>query len=48
LRFLIDIINCKELPKKQEDVAGRKKFKEEEAGSGNSSTDSINSGSGPD
>jgi hypothetical protein len=31
LRFLIDIINCKELPKKQEDVAGRKKAKEEGA-----------------
>jgi hypothetical protein len=34
----------------QEDVAGRKEVKEEEQeeGSGNSSTDSVNSGSVPD
>jgi hypothetical protein len=32
----------------QEDIAWKKKVKEEEAGSGNSSTDSVNSGSGPD
>jgi hypothetical protein len=32
----------------QEDVAGRKEVKGEEAGSANSSTDSVNSGSGPD
>jgi hypothetical protein len=34
----------------QEDVVGRKEVKEEEQeeGSGNSSTDSVNSGSGPD
>jgi hypothetical protein len=40
--------NCKELPKKQEDFARRKEVKEDEAGAGNSSTDSVNSGSGPD
>jgi hypothetical protein len=39
---------CKELPKMQEDDAGRKEVKEEEAGSGNSITGSVNSGSGPD
>jgi hypothetical protein len=38
----------KEQPKMQEDVSGRKEVKEEEAGSGSSSTDSVNSGSGPD
>jgi hypothetical protein len=32
----------------QEDVAGRKEVKEEDVGSGNSSTDSVNYGSGPD
>jgi hypothetical protein len=32
----------------QEDNAGRKEVKEEKAGSGNSSTDSVKSGSGPD
>jgi hypothetical protein len=32
----------------EEDVASRKEVKEEEAGSGNSSTDSVNSGSGSD
>jgi hypothetical protein len=32
----------------QEDVSGRKEVKEEEAGKGNSITDSDNSGSGPD
>jgi hypothetical protein len=32
---------CKEHPKKQEYVARRKEVKEEEAGSGNSSTDSV-------
>jgi hypothetical protein len=37
--------NCKEQSKKQEHVARRKEVKEKEAGSGNSSTDSVNSGS---
>jgi hypothetical protein len=39
----------KEQPKMQEDVAGRKEVKEEaeETGSGNSSTDRVNSESGP-
>jgi hypothetical protein len=32
----------------QEDIAVRKEVKEEEAVSGNSSTDSVNSGSGAD
>jgi hypothetical protein len=32
----------------QENDAGRKEVKEEVSGSGNSSTDSVNSGSGPD
>jgi hypothetical protein len=41
------IFTCTEQPKKQEDVARRKKSTEEEAFSGNSSTDSVNSGSGP-
>jgi hypothetical protein len=37
----MDKFNCKEQLKKQEDVARRKEVKEEEAGSGNSSTDSV-------
>jgi hypothetical protein len=37
--------NCKEQPKKQQDVARRKELKEEDAGNVNSSTDSVNSGS---
>jgi hypothetical protein len=44
----MDTSDYKEQPKKQGDVAGRKEVKEEEAGSGNSSADSVNSGSGPD
>jgi hypothetical protein len=40
--------NCKELPKKQEDVARGKELKKEDSGSGKSSTESVNSGSGPD
>jgi hypothetical protein len=39
---------CKEHPKKQETIARRKEVKEEEAGRGNSSTDSVNSWCGPD
>jgi hypothetical protein len=35
-------------PKNQGDVAGRKEVKEEESGILNSSTDRINSDSGPD
>jgi hypothetical protein len=31
----------------QEDIARRKEVKEDEAGSGNSSTESVKSGSGP-
>jgi hypothetical protein len=37
----MDTSYCKEYSKKQGDVARRKKVKEEEAGSGNSSTDSV-------
>jgi hypothetical protein len=44
----MDISYCKEQPKKQQDVARRRKVKEQEAGSGNSSTDNVNSGSGPE
>jgi hypothetical protein len=46
----MDTSNCKEEPKKQEDVTRRKEVKKEEKvpGSGNSSTDTVNSGSGPD
>jgi hypothetical protein len=40
----MDTLNCKEHTKKHEDVARRKKVKEEYAGSGNSSTVSVNSG----
>jgi hypothetical protein len=48
LSYLIDTSNCKEQPKKQEDVSRRKEVKEEEARSGNSSIYSFNSGSVPD
>jgi hypothetical protein len=41
----MDTSYWEEWSKMQEDVAGRK---EEQAGSGNSSTDNVNSGSGPD
>jgi hypothetical protein len=44
----MDTSNCKEKPKKQGDIARRKEVKEEEARSGNSSTDSVKSGSVPD
>jgi hypothetical protein len=46
----MDTSYCKEQPKKHGHVAWRKEVKEEEeeAGSGNSSTDSTNCGSGPD
>jgi hypothetical protein len=46
----MDTSYCKEYPKKQEDHAGSKEVKEksQKEGSGNSSTDSVNSGSGPD
>jgi hypothetical protein len=44
----MDTSNCKEQPKKQQDVAWRKEMKEKEAGSANSSTVSVNSRSGPD
>jgi hypothetical protein len=44
----MDNFDCKIQPKKQEDVARKKEVKEEETGSGNSSTDSLNSGSGTD
>jgi hypothetical protein len=40
--------NCKEELKKKEYAARRKELKKEEVGSGNSNTDSFNSGSGPD
>jgi hypothetical protein len=42
----MDTSNGKEYPEMQEDDARRKEVQEE--GSGNSSTDSVNSGSGPD
>jgi hypothetical protein len=44
----MDTFNFKEQPKKQEYVANRERVKEERTGSGNSSTDSVNSGSRPD
>jgi hypothetical protein len=44
----MDTSYFKQQPKMQEDVARRKEVKEEEAGSGNSSTDSVNPGYGPD
>jgi hypothetical protein len=40
--------NSREQLKEEEDFARRNEVKEEEAGSGNLSTDSVNSGSGPD
>jgi hypothetical protein len=40
--------NCKEQPKNQEDVERRNEVKEEEQVNGNSRTDNVNSGSGPD
>jgi hypothetical protein len=48
LRFIKNSFNCTEKLKKQEDVAIRKEVREEQAGNANSSTDSVNSGSGPD
>jgi hypothetical protein len=45
---MVDTSDCREHPKKQENISGRKKLKQEKAGRGNSSTDSVNSGSGPD
>jgi hypothetical protein len=44
----MDTSNRTEKSKKQEDITRRKESKEEETGSGNSNTDSVNSGSGPD
>jgi hypothetical protein len=44
----MDTTNCKEHSKQYKDDAGRMEVKEEEAGSGNSSTYSAQSGSGPD
>jgi hypothetical protein len=40
----MDTSNCKEQPMKQDDFARRKEVKKEEAGSANSSTDSVISG----
>jgi hypothetical protein len=48
LTFLKDTSNGKEQPNKQQDFSRRKELKEEEAGTRNSSTDIVNSGSGPD
>jgi hypothetical protein len=50
LRFLKNIFSFREQPMKEENIARKNVVKEEEtgAGSGNSSTDSVNSGSGPD
>jgi hypothetical protein len=50
LSFLMNTSYCREHLKNQEDFATRKKVSKEEAGvwSGNSSTDSVNSGSGQD
>jgi hypothetical protein len=44
----MDTSYCKEQSKKQGDVSRRKEVIEEDDGSGNSSTDSVNSGSVPD
>jgi hypothetical protein len=44
----MDTSRCKEQPKNQGDVVRRKEVKEEEEGSGNSSIDSVKSGSVPD
>jgi hypothetical protein len=44
----MDTSNCTEHPKKEEYITRRKEVKEEDAGSGNSSADIINSVSGPD
>jgi hypothetical protein len=44
----MDISNCKQQTKKQEDVSRRKVVNKQEAGRGNSSKDSVNSGSGLD
>jgi hypothetical protein len=47
LSFLMNNSNCREEPKREEgDVTRREEVKEEEAGSENSSTYSVNSGSG--
>jgi hypothetical protein len=43
-RWILPI--AKKFLNKQEDISKRKEVKEEEAGSGNSRTDSVNSGSG--
>jgi hypothetical protein len=40
--------SCTDQSKKKEDVAGRKEVKEENVGSGNSSTESVHSGYGSD
>jgi hypothetical protein len=44
----MDTSYCEEQPKKQEDVVRKNPMKGEDSGSGNSRTDSVNSGSGPD
>jgi hypothetical protein len=44
----MDTSNFIKQPQNQEDFARRNELKEEESRSGNSCTDSINSGSGPD
>jgi hypothetical protein len=47
LSFLMNNSNCRKEPKREEeDVTRWEEVKEEEAGSGNSSTYSVNSGSG--
>jgi ribosomal protein S6 len=47
VQLTIEIEYLQRTAKKQEDVARRKAVKEEEEGSENSSTKSVNSGSGP-
>jgi hypothetical protein len=39
----MDTSNCRDQSKKEEDVSRKKEVKEEEAGNGNSTTDSVKS-----
>jgi hypothetical protein len=47
LSFLKNTSNCTEQPKKEKYVTRREEVMKEEAQTGNPSTDSANSGSGP-
>jgi hypothetical protein len=44
----MDNSNCNEQPKKQEYVTRRKEVNQEKVGNGNSCTDGVDSGYGPD